>query len=59
MQAIDDNRCCDDLIAGEDASDRTTLFRGDERKVEQARLFDPAMDAGCAEPLRCGNPASW
>ena len=59
MQAIDNDRCCDHLIAGEDAGDGTTLFRDDEREVEQARLLDAAMDACCAEPLRCGDPAAW
>ena len=58
MQPIHDDWCRDHLIFREDSGDGTTLFRDDEREIEQARLFDAAVNAGCAEALGCGDPAT-
>ena len=58
VQAIDNDRRRDDLIFREDTGNGTALFRDDEREVEQSGFLDAAMDAGCAEPLRCGDPSA-
>lgn len=55
VQTIDYDRRRDHLIVREDAGHGAALLRDDEREVEQARLLDAAMDAGCAESLWRGD----
>jgi hypothetical protein len=59
VQAINNDRCSDHLVASKDAGDGAALFRGNEREIEQARFLDAAMDTGCLEALWRGDPAPW